>query len=158
MTNFLSTKISILQGDPVYNNQLVAQFINRVMKDGKKSTAQRLVYKAFEKISQNGEDALNVFQKAVNNVIPKQEVRARRIGGAAYQVPTEVRGNRRTSLAIRWLILAARKKPNKEYHTFSNKLAAELIDASRGEGEAIKKKETTHKMAEANKVFSHFRW
>lgn len=158
MKDYTATKIKILQGDPIYNNQLVAQFINRVMRSGKKSIAQKLIYDAFNQISEKGEDPLMVFQKAINNVSPKLEVRAKRVGGAAYQVPTEVRGTRKISLAIRWLIKAAQKRANKEYHTFSKKLAAELLDASHGEGEAIKKRDVTHKMAEANKVFAHFRW
>jgi len=146
------------QEDPLYHNRLVSQFINRVMKSGKKSVAQKLIYNAFSSLSQKGEDPVETFQKAINNVSPKLEVRARRVGGASYQVPAEVSGRRKTSLAIRWLVKAANNRSNKEYHTFAAKLAAELIDAAKGEGEAIKKKETTQKMAEANKVFSHFRW
>lgn len=151
-------KIGIIKTDPLYNNQLVAQFINRVMKNGKKNTAQTLVYKAFANISKKSQDPLDVFQKALSNVSPKAEVRSKRVGGASYQVPTEISGRRKTSLAIRWLITAARKRSNKEYNTFVEKLEAELLAASKGEGEAVKKRETTHKMAEANRVFSHFRW
>lgn len=146
------------QGDPLYNNRQVAQLINRVMRSGKKNAAQKQVYNAFIKISQTGGDPQDIFQKALNNVSPKFEVRAKRVGGASYQVPTEVSGNRKISLAIRWIIKAASSKSNKEYHSFGDKLAAELIDAAKGEGEAVKKRETTHKMAEANRVFSHFRW
>lgn len=150
--------MKITQTDPLYNNHLVAKFINRVMKSGKKTVAQKQVYGAFALISQKGEDPLVVFQKAINNVSPRVEVRSRRVGGANYQVPTEVRGNRKMSLAIRWIISSANKKANKEYHTFAQKLAHELLSAAKGEGESVKKKDTTHKMAEANKVFSHFRW
>lgn len=157
----MATKIAdrkILQGDPLYNSELVARLINRVMKDGKKSVAQSAVYKAFLKIEKTGEKPLTVFEKAIANISPRVEVRSKRVGGAAYQVPTEVRGDRKVSLAIRWLLVAAAKRSNKEYRRFSEKLATELIDASNGEGEAVKKKDSTHKMAEANKVFSHFRW
>ncbi len=153
----LAKKKSRLE-DPIYHNRLVTQFINRVMKNGKKTVAQKLVYEAFSSISKKGMDPLDIFQRALNNVIPKLEVRPRRIGGASYQVPVEVSSRRKTSLAIRWLIKAANSRSNKEYRTFSAKLAAELIDAAKGEGEAVKKKETTQRMAEANKVFSHFRW
>lgn len=148
----------LLTADPLYNNRLVAQFINRIVRSGKKTLAQRLVYKAFSIISQKGEDPLTVFQKAINNVSPRLEVQARRVGGAAYQVPTEVRGRRKTTLAIRWLVQSAQKRPDKELHTFAEKLAAELLDASKGIGGAVKKRETIHRMAEANRVFAHFRW
>lgn len=151
-------KKKLLREDPLYNTELISRFINRVMKSGKKSVAQKVVYGAFKQIEDKGENALDVFQRAINNVSPKIEVHSRRVGGASYQVPTEVRGNRRMSLAIRWLIQAATKRSNKEYHSFSEKLAVELLEASKGLGEAIKRKETTHKMAEANRVFSHFRW
>lgn len=151
-------KIKSLIEDPLYNSELIARFINRIMKNGKKSVAQKLVYDAFKQIEDKGEKPLDVFQRAINNISPKVEVRSRRVGGASYQVPTEVRGNRRTSLAIRWLIQAASKRSNKEYKRFSEKLAVELLEASKGVGEAIKRKDSTHKMAEANRVFSHFRW
>ncbi len=147
-----------VQPDPLYNNLLVAKFINKVMKNGKKTVAQKQVYEAFKLISEQKADPLVVFQKAIDNVSPKLEVRSRRIGGANYQVPTEVKSSRRISLAMKWIIESARKKSNKEYHCFSQKLAKELMEAAEGQGEAVKKKETTHKMAEANKVFSHFRW
>lgn len=144
--------------DPIYNNELVAKLVNKVMKSGKKSVAQKQVYQAFSQIQTKKEDALIVFQRAINNIAPKVEVRSKRVGGAAYQVPTEVRGNRKTSLAIRWLIQAAQSRSTKDYHSFAQKLAAEIIDASNNEGEAVKKRDTTHRMAEANRVFSHFRW
>ncbi len=147
-----------VQPDPLYNNLLVAKFINKVMKNGKKTVAQKQVYEAFRLISEQKADPLVIFQKAIENVSPKLEVRSRRIGGANYQVPTEVKSSRRISLAMKWIIESARKKSNKEYHHFSQKLAKELMEAAEGQGEAVKKKETTHKMAEANKVFSHFRW
>jgi len=145
--------------DPLYGDKLLGRFINRVMKDGKKTAAQKQVYGALNLIKEKlNQDSLLVFRQAVENVKPQMEVRSRRVGGAAYQVPMPVRGDRRESLAIRWLILAARKRPNKEFHTFAEKLAAELIDAFNNQGGAIKKKEDTHRMAEANKAFAHFRW
>ena len=144
--------------DPVYNNRLLAQFINRVMISGKKSVAQKQVYGALELIKKEFENPLEVFQNAIKNVSPQMEVRSRRIGGAAYQVPSPVRGNRKTSLAIRWLIWEAQKRSNKDYHTFSEKLAAEFKDAFNNEGGAVKRRETAHKMADANKAFSHFKW
>ena len=144
--------------DPVYNNRLITRFINGMMKHGKKMLAQQLVYKAFDQIKEKGEDPIKVFETAVNNVGPRVEVRPRRIGGANYQVPTEVRGERRISLALRWLTSEARKRSNKEFHTFDAKLAAELLDASKNTGEAIKKRDMMHRMAEANKAFAHFRW
>ncbi|MBI2029327.1 30S ribosomal protein S7 [Candidatus Gottesmanbacteria bacterium] len=157
----MATKLAekkMISGDPVYNSQTVARLINRVMRSGKKGAAYKAVYDAFSEIEKKGLNPIETFEKAINNVSPKVEVRSKRVGGAAYQVPSEVRGDRRTSLAIRWIIAATAKKSNKEYRHFSQKLAAELIDASNGSGEAVKKKDTTHKMAEANKVFSHFRW
>lgn len=128
------------------------------MRDGKKTVAQRLVYGAMEEIEKSGKQPMVVLDSALTNVSPKMEVRPRRVGGASYQVPTEVRGERRESLAIRWLIAGARAKSNKEFHGFHLKLAAELLDASEGKGYAAKKKEDTLRMAEANKAFSHFRW
>ena len=152
-------KKRIWEPDPLYNSPLLTRLINRVMKDGKKSLAQKLVYRALERVKkETGKDPLSVFQKAVENVKPRMEVRPRRVGGAAYLVPLTVRGERRTSLAIRWLVLSARDRPNKEYHTFDQKLAAELIAASRGEGGAVEKKHQVHRLAEANKAFAHFRW
>ena len=141
--------------DTIYNNRLVAKFINNMMHSGKKSVAQKEFYEALELI---GKDGLETFEKAIQNVGPKTEVRARRVGGANYQVPTEVRGERRISLAVRWILDAARKRPNTEYRTFAKKLAAELTDAGEGKGEAIKKRDTVLRMAEANRAFSHFRW
>lgn len=144
--------------DIIYQNTLVAKFINSMMKDGKKTVAQKVMYNTFELLSKKNQDALNVFEKAIQNVGPKVEVKARRVGGASYQIPVEVRGDKKTSLAIRWLIDAARKRSNKEYHTFEEKLAAEFLDAIDNKGEAIKRRDTTYRMAEANKAFAHFRW
>ena len=135
---------------------LVAKLINSIMLDGKKGTAQAIVYDAFEKINQTtGEDALEVFEKAINNIMPVLEVKARRVGGANYQVPVEVRPDRRQTLALRWLTKYTRARGEK---TMSDKLAKELIDASNNTGASVKKKEDTHKMAEANKAFAHYRW
>lgn len=128
------------------------------MRDGKKTTAEKRVYNAFEMIASKEADPMQVFEKALQNVGPKIEVKARRIGGANFQVPTEVKHDRRMALALRWIIEAARKRPNKEYHTFEEKLAAELNAAANNEGEAIRKRDITLRQAEANKAFAHFRW
>lgn len=149
----------ILTPDAIYNSRLVTRFINKVMVDGKKSIARNLVYKALENIEKNaGKNPLNVFETALANVAPKMEVKPRRVGGASYQVPVEVRGDRKEALAIRWIIDAARSRANSTYHSFDLKLAAELLDAAENKGVAIKKKEDTQRSAEANKAFSHFRW
>lgn len=146
--------------DPVYSSVLITRLINRVMKEGKKSVAQKLVYASLEEIKKKNEqiDPLKTLETAINNISPRMEVRPRRVGGASYQVPSEVRGDRKLSLAIRWLITAAQKRSSKEYKTFDQKLAAEINDAANNLGEAIKKREMMHRMAEANKAFSHFRW
>jgi small subunit ribosomal protein S7 len=144
--------------DPVYKSVLLAKFINRLMKDGKKTVAQRVLYDALDIIRKQNDNALGVFESALDSIGPKMEVKARRIGGAAYQVPVEVRGERRTSLAIRWLLEAARKRPSGQYRTFAEKLAAEIIDANNNAGEAIRKRDIAHRMADANKAFAHFRW
>ncbi len=144
--------------DPLYKSRLLAKIINRTMRDGKKSVAQKQVYQALELLKQDHPHPLKLLRQALENIKPQIEVRARRIGGAAYQVPVPVKGNRRESLAIRWLVQYANQRPNKEYHTFANKLAAEIKDAANNEGLAIKKKDITHRMAEANKAFAHFRW
>ncbi|RKZ21885.1 30S ribosomal protein S7 [bacterium] len=142
--------------DPKYGSELVTKFINNLMWDGKKTVAQRIFYKALDLITQwTGEDGFEVFKRAVNNVKPVLEVRPRRIGGATYQVPVEVRPERRTSLAIKWIIQAARSRSEK---TMAVRLAKELIDASKKEGIAYKKREDTHRMAEANRAFAHYRW
>lgn len=144
--------------DPIYKNKLVTKLINRSMKDGKKSAAEKQVYKAFQIIKDKGEDPMQVFSKAMDNIRPTMEVRPRRVGGAAYQVPMPVRGVRRDSLAIRWLIFAARARANSEFKTFSDKLVAELVEAAEGEGGAVRKRADMERMAEANRAFSHFRW
>ncbi|HZJ18218.1 MAG TPA: 30S ribosomal protein S7 [Patescibacteria group bacterium] len=147
-----------IPADKLYNNLLVAKFINKLMRDGKKTVAEKNLYKAFNLLEKEGKNALEIFEKAVQNVGPRQEVKAKRIGGASYQVPMDVRGERRISLSIRWIIEAARARSNKEYHTFAEKLAVELKDAVENQGAAIKKRDTAHRMAEANRAFSHFRF
>jgi small subunit ribosomal protein S7 len=142
--------------DPKFNDLLVAQFINNILRQGKKSLAERVFYDAIRLVQEKTkEDGLAVFRQAVNNVKPLLEVKPRRVGGATYQVPVEIRPERRIALVIRWLIGFAQARSE---HTMQEKLAAEFIAASRNEGNAIKKKEDTHKMAEANKAFAHFRW
>jgi small subunit ribosomal protein S7 len=145
--------------DTIYQSIPVTKLINRVMRDGKKAVAEKQVYTAIElvttKTKQNG---LMVLETALENITPKIEVRSRRVGGAAYQVPTPVRGKRAFALAIRWLVTESQKRPNAEFHTFAEKLAAEIMDAATNQGSAIQKKLTMHKMAEANKAFAHFRW
>lgn len=148
----------LLPADPIYGNRLVTRFVNRVMLSGKKTVAEALVYKAFDIIKDKGEDPIKVFETAINTVGPKTEVKARRVGGASYQVPMEVRGDRRVALAIRWIVEFAKKRSNREFHSFAEKLAVELLDASKGLGEAIKKRDTVHRMADANKAFAHFKW
>jgi len=142
--------------DPVYGSVVVAKLINSIMLDGKKGTAQAIVYDAFDKVKKDtGEEALEVFEKAMNNIMPVLEVKARRVGGANYQVPMEVRPERRQTLGLRWLTKYTRARGEK---TMSDRLAKELIDASNNTGASVKKKEDTHKMAEANKAFAHYRW
>ena len=142
--------------DPVYGSVVVAKLINSIMLDGKKGTAQAIVYDAFDKVKdETGEEALEVFEKAMNNIMPTLEVKARRVGGANYQVPMEVRPDRRQTLGLRWLTQYTRARGEK---TMSERLAKELIDASNNTGASVKKKEDTHKMAEANKAFAHYRW
>ena len=150
-------RIKVLEADPIFKNRLITKLINRAMYDGKKSVAQKEVYEAFELIKKDA-DPVKVFSDAMERVKPSMEVRARRIGGAAYQVPNPVRGPRKESLAIRWLINAARARSNSDFHTFAEKLAAELKDAAAGEGGAVKKKTDMERMAEANRAFAHFRW
>ena len=145
-----------VQPDALYNSGLVSKFINVVMKRGKKNTAETAVYRAFDKLRERTqEDPLKIFKKAVDNVKPSLEVKSRRVGGSNYQVPVEVRHERRTSLSLRWLVSYARARPEKG---MIEKLAAELMDAAKKRGGAIKKKEDTHRMAEANKAFAHYRW
>jgi small subunit ribosomal protein S7 len=142
--------------DPVYNNVLVAQFINKLLYSGKKGTAESIFYGALENIAEKtGKDALEVFETAIKNVMPVIEVKPRRVGGSTYQVPIEVRPERRTALALRWIVGNSRKRGEK---TMREKLAGELMDAANGQGASIKKREDTHKMAEANRAFAHYRW
>jgi len=151
-------KIRKLKPDAIYKNRLITKLINRAMYDGKKSVAQKEVYSALDLIKEKGEDPIKVFSQALDNIRPVMEVRPRRIGGAAYQVPMPVRGPRKDSLAIRWLVAATRTKSNSEFNTFGEKLASELMAAAAGEGAAVKKKQEVEKVAEANRAFSHFRW
>ena len=142
--------------DPVYGTTVVTKLINQIMLDGKKGAAEKAVYGAFNIIAEKtGKDALEVYEEALKNVMPVLEVKARRVGGANYQVPIEVRADRRQTLGIRWIVLFARKRGEK---TIELKLANELMDAANNMGGAVKKKEDTHKMAEANKAFAHYRW
>lgn len=142
--------------DPIYKNRTLTKFINQIMLDGKKGTAEAICYNAFEIISEKtGKDPIEVFETALKNVMPVLEVKARRVGGANYQVPIEVRTERRQTLGLRWLVGYARKRSEK---TMEEKIAGELLDASNNTGGSIKKKDDTHKMAEANKAFAHFRW
>ena len=142
--------------DPKFHDLQIAKFINMIMRNGKKSTAERIMYYAIDNVSQKSSiDSVELMEKALENVRPMVEVKSRRVGGATYQVPVEVRASRRNTLAMRWLIEAAQKRGEK---TMSQKLAGELLDASESKGSAVKKREDTHRMAEANKAFAHFRW
>ena len=142
--------------DPVYNSKLVTKLINQVMKDGKKGAAQKILYSAFESIKEEtGENPVDVFDKAMANIKPALEVKSRRVGGANYQVPIEVRADRSQALGLRWLVNYSRLRGG---HTMAENLAKEIIDASNGVGAAVKKREDTHRMAEANKAFAHYRW
>ena len=142
--------------DPVYNSVLVTKLINSIMLDGKKGVAQKVVYDAFDIIKEkSGKDPLEAFTEAMNNIMPSLEVKARRVGGATYQVPVEVRPARRQTLGLRWLTMFARKRGEK---TMKERLAGEILDACNGLGAAVKRREDTHKMAESNKAFAHFRW
>lgn len=147
-----------IQTDTIYNNELLAKVINLVMRDGKKTVAEKQVYRALDIIAKSNPNPVDVFEKALQNVGPKVEVRPRRVGGASYQIPVEVRGERRMALAIRWIVASARARSNKDFHNFADKLASELLDAYQNQGAAIKKRDTVHKMAEANRAFAHFRW
>ena len=142
--------------DPIYNSKVVTKLVNNIMLDGKKGTAQKIVYGAFEKVAEKtGKDAMEVFEEAMNNIMPLLEVKARRIGGATYQVPIEVRPERRQALALRWMTMFSRKRSEK---TMIDRLAGEIMDAANNSGSSVKRKEDMHKMAEANKAFAHFRW
>ncbi len=142
--------------DPKFHSEVISKFINSIMYDGKRTTAEKILYDALEKIkSKNKEDPIKIFNDAITNVKPNLECRSRRVGGATYQVPVEVKSKRAQALALRWIMEATRKRKNK---TMADKLYSEIIDASQNKGSAIKKREDTHKMAEANKAFAHFRW
>ena len=145
----------VILPDPKHGSQLIARFINMVMQSGKKSVAEGIVYGALEHLGQKNPEPVALVEKALNNVAPAVEVKSRRVGGATYQVPVEVRSSRRTALAMRWTIDAARKRCE---NSMPRKLAAELLEASENRGGAVKKREETHRMAEANKAFSHYRW
>ena len=150
-----ATKRDVLP-DPIYNSKVVTKLINQIMKDGKKGTAQRILYDAFDIIkTKTNTEPMEVFEKAMNNIKPSLEVKSRRVGGTNYQVPVEVKPDRAQALALRWIVNATRSRGGK---TMAEKLANELIDASNGTGAAVKKKDDTHKMAEANKAFAHYRW
>ena len=142
--------------DPRFHSEVVSKFINSIMYDGKRSTAEKILYDALDKIkSKNKEDPIKIFNSAISNVKPNLECRSRRVGGATYQVPVEVKTKRAQALALRWIMDATRKRKNK---TMAEKLYSEIMDASQNKGSAIKKREDTHKMAESNKAFAHFRW
>ena len=142
--------------DPLYNSQLVTKLINQIMLDGKKGVAQKIVYHAFDKVeNKSGKPAVEAFEEAMNNIMPVLEVKARRIGGATYQVPIEIRPERRQTLALRWLVDFSRKRGEK---TMAERLAAEILDAINNAGAAVRRKEEMHRMAESNKAFAHYRW
>ena len=150
------TQKSDVLADPIYNNKVVTKLINSIMLDGKKGVAQKIVYGAFEKVSEKtGKEALEAFEEALNNIMPVLEVKARRVGGATYQVPMEIRPERRRTLGLRWLTVYSRKRGEK---TMVDRLAGEILDALNNAGGAVKKKDETHKMAEANKAFAHYRF
>lgn len=146
----------VILPDPKYHDRLLAKFVNAIMLDGKKSTAEAIVYGAFDLVAaRGGDDPLEMFKKAIENVRPMLEVKSRRVGGSTYQVPVEVRSDRRNALALRWIITYSRKRGEK---TMRERLAGEIMDAANNRGTAVKKREDTHKMAEANKAFAHYRW
>ena len=150
-----ATKRDVL-ADPIYNSKVVTKLVNHIMKDGKKGTAQKIIYGAFDIVKEKtGEDAMTVFEKAMNNIKPSLEVKSRRVGGANYQVPVEVKPDRAQALAFRWLAQYARLRNG---HSMAENLANEIIDAANGTGASVKKKDDTHKMAVANKAFAHYRW
>ena len=156
MSRGSKTPVRVVTPDAVYNSQVIEKFICRMMVDGKKGVASKIIYSALESVAEkSGEAAIDVFNKALDNVKPMVEVKSRRVGGSTYQVPTEIREPRREALAMRWIIAAARARSGK---SMAEKLANELLDAYNSTGAAFKKKEDTHKMAEANKAFTHFRW
>jgi len=159
MSRSKAIKPRAIEPDVKYSSTLVTKLINRVMKSGKKTVAAAQVYQALDLVAHDtNQDAIEALETAIKNITPQMEVRSRRVGGAAYQVPTPVRGPRASALAIRWLVLESSKRPSGEFHSFGQKLAAEIKDALENSGGAIQKKLTSHKMAEANKAFAHFRW
>lgn len=159
MSRAKTIKIRQIEPDPQYQSRTVAKLINRIMIGGKKNVARNHVYKALETLEKDlKKDALEILETALTAITPQMEVRSRRVGGAAYQVPMPVKTRRGSSLAIRWLVAEASKRSNKEYHTFGEKLVAEIKEALNGEGGAVQKKNASHKMADANKAFAHFRW
>lgn len=144
--------------DPVFSNLEVAKLINYTMLDGKKSVARNIVYDIFDQLAKQKQDPLKILHQAIQHVSPTYEVKSRRLGGASYLVPIEVRKNRRLFLALNWIIVAAKSRSNKEFHTFADKLLAELLDASKNQGQAVNKKLQTEKLADANKAFAHLKW
>jgi len=155
-----ASKIRQIEPDAIYNSVLVSKIINAIMKDGKRNAAEKQIYQALELIKKDfpKESELEVLERAIENIKPKSEVRPRRIGGAVYQIPTPVRGLRQNALAIRWLISASRARSNKQYHSFAQKIVAELNDALSNSGAAVAKRMEVERMAEANKAFAHLRW
>ena len=154
-----TAKIRVNEPDVKYHSTRIAKLINRAMRDGKKSVAQKQVYRALDRLEkQMNQKALDIFEEVIRRVTPQMEVRSRRVGGAAYQVPMPVKGRRGFALAVRWIVEAARSRSNSTYHTFSDKLIAEFQDILKNEGGAIAKRDNAHKMAEANRAFAHFRW
>ena len=152
-------KIREIAPDAKYDSVLVSRLIHRSMKDGKKSVAQKQVYGALELVAEKSKKKpVEALEEAIANITPQMEVRSRRVGGASYQVPMPVQARRASSLAVRWLVIEANKRPNKEFRSYAEKLSAEILDALENTGGAIEKKMTSHRMAEANKAFSHFRW
>jgi small subunit ribosomal protein S7 len=153
-----SYKKKIIRKDPVYKSYEVSKLVNYIMQDGKKSTAQKIVYDIFDELKKEGQDPLRILNQALDNVAPMYEVKPRRLGGASYLVPIEVRKERKIFLALNWIVNAARARSNKEFHTFEKKLLTELLEASKNQGQAVAKKLQTEKLAEANKAFSHLKW
>lgn len=147
-----------IRKDPIYGSYEVAKLINYVLVDGKKSVAQKIVYDIFDELKKNNQDPLRLLSQAIDNVAPTYEVKPRRLGGASYLVPIEVRKERKLFLALNWIVNAAKARSNKEYHSFEKKLLTELIEASKNQGQAVAKKLQTEKLAEANKAFSHLKW
>lgn len=151
-------KKQTVSDDPVYTSHEVAKLINYVMVDGKKSVAERVVYNMMDELKKDGKDAMSILRQAVSNAAPIHEVRPRRLGGASYLVPTEVRKERKLYLALNWIVDAARARSNKEFDSFTKKLIAEILEAANGQGQAVAKKAQTEKLAEANKAFAHLKW